>query len=225
MKKNLLLFCIVFLIIICGIFYYYKISYLNISSPLVQNLYKQVHPTEDVFVFYDFYKNEKFSNEYILAVGLKMYLENYPNAISIPKEEVEKNIYEVFGESISFSHATAYLLVDNYCGYMYNSENNQYEILSGCGGSADKFYRQIVKVARDKNQLVLYEKSIFVEYATGMEGDYYTIYNNVIDKKIIKKDSGFVINLDDFLEEASTYKYIFEKEKGHYIFKSIALVK
>src|SRR5690625_214840 len=77
---------------------------LDINSKDVQNLYKMANPFDDAMVLNLLYKNsESFDNQYILAVAIQNYLNNYNETILyIPKDDVEKSIFKIFGNNISF---------------------------------------------------------------------------------------------------------------------------
>lgn len=203
---------------------------LNVNSKNIQNLYNMVNPSEDALVLDNLYKNpEHLNNEIILAMGIKNYINKQPSFIEIiPQEEVEKNIYTIFGNDIIFNHNRVYILSGNYCGFEYNQKLKQYEILKGCDGSTNhKYYRKIISAKEKEDTITILEKSIYVEYDLESINPHTTIFNNIKDKKIIKefKNQELNINIDDYLQEASTYQYNFKNVKGTYIFKGINLLK
>ena len=68
MKKILLLFLGLFMFSGCGN------KNLDIHSELVQDLYKEVNPTEDGLILSDLYENRGLSDNYMLVVALSDYI-------------------------------------------------------------------------------------------------------------------------------------------------------
>ena len=131
---------------------------LDINSKDVQNLYKMANPFDDAMVLNLLYKNsESFDNQYILAVAIQNYLNNYNETVLyIPKDDVEKSIFTIFGNNISFYHDKTYLFNNGYCGFDYNQELEQYEMLHGCSGSMEeKFYRKIVDAIQKNDEIII----------------------------------------------------------------------
>lgn len=203
---------------------------------LVEVLYEMVNPSEDGTILTEFYGHpKKLQNSYILTAAIKMYIDeqNGKTVEKISQKDIENNIEKIFGKEVNYKHETVYVLFDSYCMFRYNSEKNLYTLDGGCGGNAyEFFYRKITDTEETDKELFIYEKSIYVYDDWVGEGvdSHITIYNNIVDKNVIEKfnqDSNEQLNitLDDYLNEASTYKYVFEKNNGNYIFKGIELVK
>ena len=100
--KKILMFIIILLLCGCE---ESSVS-LNINSNDVQSLYQMANPFDDAMVLELLYKDfDSFDNQYILAVAIQNYLNNYSETIQyISKDDVEKNIFKIFGNNISFSH-------------------------------------------------------------------------------------------------------------------------
>lgn len=213
-----------------------KTKKLDINSDLVKDLYGKVNPSEDGTVLTEFYGHPKeLQNSYILTTAIKMYIDeqNGKTVEKISQKDIENNIEKIFGKDVNYKHDTVFVMFDSYCMFRYNSDKNIYTLDGGCGGNAyEFFYRKITEIEETDKELFIYEKSIYVYDDWVGEGvdSHITIYNNIVDKNVIEKfnqDSNEQLNitLDDYLNEASTYKYVFEKNNGNYIFKGIELVK
>lgn len=205
---------------------------IDIESKLVLDLYESVTPSNDAIVLDNQYKmhNNEFNNEYIIAIGIKNYLTSNNKAEIISKADIEKNIYKIFGKNINFTHTDTYILFDNYCGFNYDKELEQYKSINGCDGStSDYYFRKPIEAKKEKNKLIITEKLIYVSVDWEKEPHKVTVYNNSIDKSIIKKydinSDELNINIDDYKSEASTYNYVFEQKNNNYILKKIELIK
>ena len=224
MKKILLLFLGLFMISGCGN------KNLDIHSKLVQDLYSMVNPTEDGLILSDFYQNGGLSNNYMLTVALSDYIrEQNENVKVISKHEIDKRVESIFGIE-EVKHQKTYLLFDRYCGFTYNNVLEQYELILGCGGDMNQsFVRKLVRAREERGNIILTEKSIYVYQDWNTDYSHVTIYNNVVQKEEIDKfDNDSIteldINIDDYINYASTYEYTFEKVDDRYIFKGIKLV-
>ena len=230
MKKVLV--AIGILIIVSGSIFWFLVrdKKLDVNSQIVQNLYKKINVSENVSILRYLYENPgTIDNEYKISVGLKGYIEKNGQKDYVPAKDIEPFIKEVFGADIDFKHQTAYLLYDFYCGFRYLENSNEYEFLSGCDGMDVSMYREIVSAEKKGREIIITEKSIYVSHGYGIEGSIDTIYNNINKEKelkILKESEGnYKIKLKDYIDGASTYKYIFEKEGNNYIFKKLELVK
>lgn len=202
---------------------------LDINSDLIKKLYQIVTPSEDATVLTPLYEKDNFSNEYIISVGISNLLRNMngerPELLS--KLEIERSIHDVFGDDINFSHESTMLLISGVCAYDYQQSTEQYVLVSGCGGNShERFYRKVMKAIQKNNVIELIEKSIYmnVDWDDYLSRVY--IYNNYNKEKVLdyyeKPSSENVnINLDDYIEQASTYIYTFKLQNGKYILESM----
>lgn len=217
MKKVLILVLTV-LLCSCSL----KEKNININDDLIQNLYNAVNPSKDANILKLLYENpNNFSNEYILAVALKDNISSKKEGETISKEAVETSAKQIFGNNIKLTHERAYLFFDQYCGYDYDENKKQYELLHGCDGNTyETFLRKIIKAEQKGNKIIITEKSLYIKHDWESSSPSTIIYNNIIDKNLIKNENNVSkdINIDDYLSDASTYEYIFKKEKGNYIF-------
>lgn len=226
--KKLALLIIILLITGCGT----SSIKLDINSMKVQSLYEMATPLNDANILkYLYEKPETFENQYILSVSIKNYLDEQNNFVeSISKDIVEQYIHKVFGNNISFHHEKVYILEDNYCGFDYNKDLNQYEYLSGCDGNMnEKFYRKIISANEEDDKIIILEKSLYVYNDWNSNNSHITIYNNITDKKIISSynldlDSEMNIDIDDYIDSASTYQFVFKKVDNRYIFLNVSLL-
>ncbi|HIS87122.1 MAG TPA: hypothetical protein IAB49_03200 [Candidatus Caccenecus avistercoris] len=226
--KKLLLCMIILLITGCG----NSSIELDINSEKVQSLYEMATPIEDATILKNLYENPNtFENQYILSISINNYLNEQNEFIeSISKDIVEEYIYKIFGDDISFRHEKVYVLSGDYCGFDYNEELHQYEFLHGCGGNMnEKFYRKIISATEEDDKIIILEKSLYVYYNFDSEISHITIYNNIIDKNIISEynsDSSNELNIDieDYIDSASTYQYVFKKIDDRYVFDSFNLL-
>lgn len=226
--RKLSLLIIVLLITGCG----NSSVELDINSEKVQSLYEMVTPVEEATVLKKLYeKSGVFENQYILSVAINNYLNEQNNFIeTISQDIVEEYIYKIFGDDISFEHEKVYVFSGDYCGFDYNEELHQYESLHGCGGNMnEKFYRKITSATEDDDKIIILEKSLYVYYNFDFEISNIIIYNNIIDKKIISEynlDSSneLSIDIEDYIDSASTYQYVFKKVDDRYIFESFNLL-
>lgn len=202
---------------------------LDINSDLVKKLYQMVTPSEDATVLIPLYENDNFPNEYIISVGISNLLSNRngqrPELLS--KLEVERSIHDVFGYDIDFFHESTRLLISGVCAYEYQSKVEQYSLISGCGGNShERFYRKVIKAMQKNNVIQLVEKSIYLYSDWDDHISRIYIYNNYDRENVLdyyeKPSSEDVnVNLDDYIEQASTYIYTFKLQNENYILESM----
>ncbi len=221
MKKNL--FIVITLFILCGC--ENKPKYLDVNSELVSSLYSMVTPSEEAIVLKFKYGNYKgFHNDYILAVATKNYINEQKKEVKvISKVDLENSIYSIFGKNIMFTHKDIKLLYNGICGFDYNKETENYELVSNCDGSIfEKFYHKIISAQEKDNKIIITEKIIYTVYNDEFKN--ISIYNNIYSKDLIDKVTfDKKIEIEDYLDKASEYEYIFEKNNGEYILRNIVL--
>ena len=215
---------------------------LDIHSYIVEDLYQKINPSNDAMILKGLYGGESLSNEYILVVGAMNYIrktvpidaemvQNMMFTLNISKKDLEQNIYEIFG-NIEYQDEDFYVLNGDYgvCGFTYQPEIEQYISLNGCGGSnTDSFVREVVSARQEGNFLYITEKSIYIyadwnETITRKTITRKYIYNNcqqdkMLDYQETPSTESRLVELDDYIEEAATYEYVFENQNGQYIFK------
>ncbi len=231
-KMLVVVFIVIALLVIIGIYSLNKtkVKTLDINSELVQELYKRVNPSSDGAILNNMYNDKKeFDNGYILATGFHNIIDGEEFIVQyISEKDLESSIRKVFGKNISFKHEDVYIYRDFYCGYKYNSDNKNYEFISGCDGDTNNYYyREIVDAVENKDELIITEKTIYVYYDWSESMNYVYVYNNVVDRKLIDEYSGKLESLkfDDYKDKASTYNYRFKKIGKEYIFTALELVR
>ena len=224
MKKNLVVW--VLFIMLCGCS-----NKLDLDSKLVQDLYQQVNPSEDGSILQMLYEDGGLSNQYMLVVAINDYIESQDNQVKVIfKEEVENRVASIFGDDKIVKHEITYLLSNGYCGFEYNDKLEQYELIPGCGGDMyQSFERKIVDAKDVDQQIIITEKSIYIYRDWDADYSHVTIYDNIEKQdKITEFDNNpaeeLNVDIDDYLDRASTYEYTFEKGGDHYIFKGVKLV-
>lgn len=210
---------------------------LDIEADMVQELYNRVNPSEDASILIPFYEKSIFTNDYIISVGIVNSLKNKDGKIPelLSKLEVERGIHDVFGYEVSYTHQDVYIFHRNefgkgFCGYWYRPNTEQYQLINGCGGNWNEFFkRKLVSATKKGDYIYLKEKSIYFynDWDDYMSRIY--VYNNYAKEKVldyIEKSSSESthIKLENYIEDASTYMYTFKYQNGHYIFESITRV-
>lgn len=200
---------------------------LDITSSLVTELYNRVNPSSNSLVLSGLYENNTISNKYIIAVAISDYLNSTVEVPEFINElEIENKIHDIFGYDIAFNHEDAYVLNHNACGYYYRESISKYELIPGCGGNnMDAFYRKIIKAEKQNDTITITEKTIYV-YDNW--DDYISrvfVYNNYQKEKNLdyfeqSSNEPRNININNYLESASTYLYTFKLINGKYIFTS-----
>lgn len=202
---------------------------LNIDSKTVTNLYRSVNPSTDANIIKGLYQPE-FSNDYILSVGIVNYLQdnNLKNEQYIDKKEVDRYIHKILGYNHKYNHQTVYILNAELgiCGYWYNTNTNKYELIPGCGGNTTEyFYRKITDAKYVGDTIEITEKSIYQYTNWNDTTNEIYIYNNINKEKLLDYinpiPTNYYINIDKYLEEATTYVYTFKLQYDDYLLKDI----
>jgi len=208
---------------------------LDINSDFVIDLYNKANPSKDAFVLKEMYNLEnKFSNEYILSVGIVNLIreKNLKNEEYISPKDVEEQIHKIFGYNIEFKHQDVYVHSSNeygkgVCGYWYRPNAKQYQLIHGCGGSQFEFFRRKLMSAEKKEDFIyLTEKLIYFYNDWDNYSSKRYIYNNMYREKLLdyietSSTTTYKVDIDDYLEEASTYVYVFQNVNETYILKEI----
>ena len=212
---------------------------LNNSSSFVQELYTMANPSNDGFILKTLYDDGKLDNSYILAMGAMNYIRKNISiddpmvqsrmfTATTSKEELKQSIYEILGE-ITYQDESFYVLNSDYgvCGFTYQPEVERYVSLNGCGGSStETFLRKILSARQEENFIYIVEKSIYIynDWDDYISRNY--IYKDCNKEEMIdyqERDSTTPnpISIEDYLDKAATYEYIFENNNGQYIFKGL----
>ena len=242
MKKKVGIFISLF-IIFSGIIIYIFIqdnsikehtvfNHLDINSSLVQDLYNLINPSNDANVLKELYENSGLTDKYILNIGITSYLKEYPNAdkLIIPKANIEKSIHSVLGYNVTFTHQDVYTLNDYGCGYNYDNATEQYKLIAGCGGNQfESFQRKIVDAIEMNNIIQITEKSIYIYNDWNDYSSKIYIYSNYDQKDLLdyietSSSDNYNIEINNYIDKASTYIYTFHKQNGKYIFDSLKRV-
>ena len=242
MKKKVGIFISLF-IIFSGIIIYIFIqdnstkehtvsNHLDINSSLVQEMYNLINPSNDANVLKDLYENSGLTDKYILNIGITSYLKEYPNAdkLIIPKANIEKSIHSVLGYNVTFTHQDVYTLNDYGCGYNYDKDTEQYKLIAGCGGNQfESFQRQIVDAVEMNDIIQITEKSIYIYNDWNDYSSRIYIYSNYDQKDLLdyietSSSNNYNIEINNYIDKASTYIYTFHKQNGKYIFDNFKRV-
>lgn len=214
---------------------------LDINSELVQNLYKIANPSNDSIILKEMYLNESIPNYYILAMSAMAYIrdnisiddpmvKNMMFSTTIKKDQLKKYIYKLFG-NIEYQDEDFFVMNSEYgvCGFTYEKETELYVSLNGCGGSnTESFLRKIVGARQEGNLIYITEKSVFVYTNLDWNENYISeryVYKDCSQKELIDYQEIDVtinnpLNIDSYLDKATTYEYVFENNNGQYIFKN-----
>ena len=117
-----------------------------------------------------------------------------------------------------------------YCLESHLKDENKYISLSGCGGSMNEsFVRKVVATKVENNTITITEKSIYIYNDWNDYTNKRYIYNdcqktNLLDTIETDSHTTVDINIENYLENAATYEYIFTKENNNYIFKQFKKV-
>ncbi len=236
MKKNknvilIVLGCLIILSfgLLIG-FYKSRIVVMDINSDLIKELYYSINPSSDASIASMLYQENALPNEYIIDIGLMAYIKEVgkENASIIPREKVEEKINTILG-SIAYFHSKVYLL-EEVCGYTYNDELKQYEVIEGCGGNwYERLHKKMVSARKKRNQIIITEKLIYETDDWNDTISKRTIYSDLnktkkLDYKEVSSNINYSIEIDDYLEDASTFEMIFEQKGDRYIFKNIVKI-
>lgn len=206
---------------------------LDINSDFVNYLYERVNPSTDASILKGLYR-DKFSNDYILSVGIVNLIreKNLRDEEYISQKDVEEEIHKILGYNISFTHQDVYVYsTDEFgkgtCGYWYRPNAKQYQLMHGCGGNWFEFFRRkLISAEKKENFVYLTEKSIYFYNDWDDYSSKRYVYSNYNKEKLldyIEKPSSeiYQIELDNYLQDATTYTYVFKKNNDDYILEKV----
>lgn len=238
MKKVLMISSIVIIILSLGIFIIFKLvpkeiseTSLDINSEMITKLYEMTNPSDDMQIFRELYAKGEMTDEYIIDVGIMNYIRENKEADLeyIESNMVKDHVLKTLGKDIEYLDQDVHVLNYEYqvCGYKFNKELNRYESLHGCGGNESEFMRRkIIEAKQVDNKIKILEKSIFFYNDWDDKLSKRFIYNDVNRSKkldYIEKSSSesYIVNIEDYINEAAIYQYNFELLEGRYIFKNL----
>lgn len=223
MKKRILYGCIV---VVCIILIVYSVivikrgRMLKTDSPLIGEVYEAFHPSKETTFLNELYQENGFTNEYILAIGAKHYLQE-KQLETFSATMLEKSIHTMFGETISFEHNDFYLFSNGICGYTYHKETESYEQIIGCGGMNTDFYKtKIIEANRLGGKLTIKEAVLYLSVAEKT-----SIYTSSAKTEWLAEVENNTIVEDEFFEKGSIYVYTFELFNKKYILKEVNRIK
>lgn len=215
---------------------------LDINSALVQELYEMANPSNDAFVLKELYANNVITDKFKITMGIVKYLKDNPDIAKqfretsdedqkyLSKEIVLDNARKVLGEQTVYRDQDVYVLNGDICKAVYHPDSEQYEIIPGCDGSQfERFHRKITKAYQENDTIYIYEKSIFVYYYFDLYKNQTSVYNNCIENKLLDYIETDIsvnskVSLEDYIDEAATYRYKYVLENGGYVFEGLELI-
>ncbi len=236
MKKILLgfiAFCVLGVIIIG---YYFltsnnetetSFSDLDVNDEVVLKLYQRVNPSDDYSAMSDVYKKGTFSNQFILGTSLVALLTNSPDSTVVKEEDVNLMVKQIFG-SITYAHESGYMINNSFCAFQYDKTNHQYTFVKGCENSSVTLLRKIVKASKSDTEYIITEKLIVVEQNVDEQTNetITKLYKDINRTSLIEMSNynNSIVNIDDYLEKASTYEYYFEFDGESFVYRNLKKV-
>ncbi len=219
MKKRILYGCIV---VVCIILIVYSVivikrgRMIKIDSPLIEELDKAFRPSKETTFLNELYQENGFTNEYVLAIGAKNYLQER-TLETIPSDALERSIHEMFGENTSFEHNNFYLFSNGICGYTYNKETKSYEQIVGCGGNNTDFYKtKKIEANRLGKKLTIKEAVLYFSVAEKT-----SIYTSFTKEELLAEVENNIEEEEEYFAKGSVYEYTFEFVNKKYILKEV----
>lgn len=223
MKKRIFYGIVVVIIIILIIYFVILLKrgiLLKEDNPIVKELYQMSHPSKEVSVLNELYQENGFTNKYILAVGMKNYLKDYTKE-SVNKQELEKSIYDIFGDSIIFTNEDFDLHSNGICGYTYNKDTHTYEQLIECSENKNESYEQkIMSTNKVGNKIIIREKVLFL-----VKEDKTFVYTSFDKKDLIAEIENDLYEKEDYIDKGCTYEYTFISTNKNYILQDVHIIE
>ena len=194
---------------------------LPLDSSLVKELDQMSHPSEDALLLKELYEKNTISDSYRIEVGVNAYLKKQKETPEfLSKETVLNSVNTIFAVD-TIEHQSVYLLNAYGCGYKF--QNNTYEHILGCDGDQfSSFKRKIVAATKNENTLTITEKVIYIYNDWDDTKNKVSIYNNAQKEKLLDyfetpSIEELQVNIEAYLDQASTYIYTFQKQNDAYI--------
>ncbi len=228
---------------------------LSIDDATVTDLYKKINHVSNDYSFNfigAFYQTDNMSVDK-MDNKLKLFLAL--NNATTTTDELEQTLFvsesslktamtDLFG-NINYENES--LSATGGCGFgyaQYDANNKNYSIGVACGGTGFPYYKtKLIQARKYSNKIEIYEKHIAVkptwvkENNLDVEKDliykYFKLSNDncngyecLIGTNLISENvTDLNTNLDQYMNQADTYKYTFQLENGHYYFYSVEKVK
>lgn len=217
-----------------------KETQLELSSMKINNLYEKTRISKEITTIPDYYKNEKFTNDSIITLTLESGVRSIEKQIhddalrediiylEYDKQDFERKAKELWGPTISYN-SERYNGSMHCEGYTYNKEKDIFEkhTIANCEVK-EEIISEIEFAYETETELVLVEKSLYLDYGTNTKTKKAGIYNNVKEnillyeftnedeiENAITNGTAYLQQYSDF---ATYYSYTFNKsEDGSYI--------
>lgn len=214
-----------------------NIESLEISDPLVVGLLEKVTGGMNCKDYSELYLKDKkfssgdFTNEEIYNLALNNLYNKIVNLNTNPAiynpftvDELNDEIERIVGKNYKFKHKT----YETCPIWNYNAVDKNYIVSSNpaCGCTTGPYHNIVktVKVERDSNSIVVYQRVIFVDSATGKGYSDYKKNNEITDLVMSYTDLGGNLittidenNLSNF-SKGALYRIVFEDQNNSYIF-------
>lgn len=212
---------------------------LNVDSEEVQNLIEGIKVSDistDLTGYYYLHDNitkDTLDNQIKLIVGLQKSYRQDESITAISKTQMTTNIQSVFGKDMTYQDEN----IDAACygtAANYNSQNQTYELVGGCGGMFIPYYRsKVVSAIRTEDSIIIDEKAIYADFNTdSWDGesevpmelytpDQKTRITDTTDATYSGHEDEFI---DQYQDQLPTYRYTFKLEDGNYYFDSVEKV-
>jgi len=234
---------IIFVIVIIGVLFLYfflpekkveeKFEPLNITDERVLSLYEMANPSNDYSSLQNIYQKRTFTNEFILGSAFVSFLKEHKNHTGeIKEEEISQYVKKIFG-NINFAHTSGFIVADELCKFKYNKNKNSYDYSIGCASSINnEIKRKLISAKKSATEYILTEKMIVIRKSQNEEEKKQTIkiYKDIEESVLLKEitlDTDETlpdINLEDYIENASTYEYHFKFDGENFIYQKLEKV-
>ena len=190
-----------------------KVSFysdISINDEAVLELYQNIMASDELSFNYDLLKNNVITNSYMIGSGMaKALRDNVKTPIS--SSEINLYIRKIFGDVTV--HYEDILL--NGQKYSFDSDKDEYVIKEMDDYSkTDKILSKLVSAKKSTTEYILTIKMVVVNNANN------NVYSDIDSTNII--DNRENINIDDYLDEASTYNYHFTFNGETFVLTSVA---
>ena len=184
-------------------------SDISINDDAVKELYQNTKASDELSFNYDLLKNNVITNSYMIGSGLAMALRDN-KATPISSSEINLYIRKIFGD-VTVNYEDILL---NGQKYSFDSDKDEYVIKEMVDYSkTDKILSKLVSAKKSTTEYILTIKMIVVNNVNN------NVYSDIDCTNII--DNRENINIDDYLNEASTYNYHFTFNGETFVLTSV----